>query len=84
MQTKQEIYKLQEQLKKLNSPFIKIFTEKLEELEIKRNLIFAYTQQDFNNIALYNRKLFGEFDDELLKIAKEKVFTIKADNQKLL
>ncbi|MEI6119040.1 MAG: hypothetical protein WCP92_07705 [bacterium] len=33
----------------------------------------AYSKQDFENIALYNRKLFGEFDDELLKISKEKI-----------
>ncbi|MFA6255697.1 MAG: tyrosine/phenylalanine carboxypeptidase domain-containing protein [Candidatus Absconditabacterales bacterium] len=84
IQTKEEIIKLQEQLKKLKSVFKNVFLEKLEELELRRNLILAYSKQDFDNIALYNRKLFGEFDDELLKIAKEKVFSIKEDNQKLL
>jgi hypothetical protein len=47
-------------------------------------LILAYSKQDFENIALYNKRLFGEFDEELLKIAKEKVFSLKEDNQKLL
>ncbi len=83
-QTKNEIIKIQEHLLKLKSPFTKIFLDKLEELETRRNLILAYTQQNFENIALYNKKLFGEFDDELLKIAKEKVLTLKEDNQKLL
>jgi hypothetical protein len=84
IQTKEEITKLQEQLNKLQSKFKDLFLEKLEELELRRNLILAYSKQDFDNIALYNRKLFGEFDDELLKIAKEKVFALKEDNQKLL
>lgn len=73
IQTKEDIYKLKEQLKKLHSPLTKLFIEKLEELEVRRNLILAYTRQDFDNIALYNKKLYGEFDDELLKIAKAKI-----------
>ncbi len=84
MQTKEEIIKLQEQLYKLKSPFIKIFLEKLEELELKRNLVIAYCKQDFENIALYNRKIFGDFDEDLLRTAKEKVFGLNEDNQKLL
>ncbi len=84
IQAKDEISKLQEQLNKLTSWFKKLFLEKLEELETRRNLILAYSKQDFDAIALYNRKLFGDFDDELLKISKEKVFALKEDNQKLL
>ncbi|MEI6671830.1 MAG: hypothetical protein WCL02_00220 [bacterium] len=84
IQTKEEIHKLQEQLKKLKSPFTQLFLTKLEELELRRNLILAYTKQDFDTIAIYNRKLFGEFDDELLKISKQKVFALNEDNEKLL
>jgi hypothetical protein len=84
MQTKDEIVKLQEQLSKLTSGFKQLFIDKLEELETRRNLILAYSRQDFDTIAVYNRKLFGEFDNELLKIAREKIFTTKEDNQKLL
>ena len=73
IQTKDEIVKLQEQLNKLKSWFAKLFINKLEELELRRNLILAYSKQDFENIAAYNRKLFGEFDNELLKLSKEKV-----------
>jgi hypothetical protein len=81
---KHEIDKLQKQLNRLQSPFKKIFLEKLEELELRRKLILAYSKQDFKNIALYNRELFGEFDDKFLKLSKEKVFSLKEDNQKIL
>jgi len=84
LQTKEEIYKLKEQLAKLKSWFAQLFVEKLEELDIRTNLIIAYSKQDFDNIALYNRKLFGDFDEELLKISREKVFSLKEDNQKIL
>lgn len=84
IQTAHDIEKIQKQLQKFKSPFKQLFVEKLEELEDRRKLILAYTKQDFENIALYNKKLFGEFDEELLKIAKEKVFSLQEDNQKLL
>ena len=73
IESEHEINKLQKQLSKLQSPFKQLFVEKLEELETRRKLILAYSNQDFENIALYNRELFGEFDDKLLKIAKEKI-----------
>jgi len=73
IETAKEIEALQVQLEKLKSPFKKLFVEKLEELELRRHLILAYVKQDFENIALYNTKLFGEFDNELLKVAKSKV-----------
>ena len=73
VEAKNEIEKLQKQLAKLKSPFATLFVDKLEELELRRNLILAYSKQDFENIALYNRKLFGDFDEELLKLAKGKV-----------
>ena len=84
LETKNEIEKLQKQIFKLKSPFAQLFIDKLDELENRRNLILAYSKQDFKNIALYNKKLFGEFDEELLKVAKEKVFSLNEDNQKLL
>ena len=83
-ETIHEIEKLHDQLQKLKSPFKQLFIEKLEELKNRRNLIVAYSKQDFENIAIYNKKLFGDFNEELLQIAKEKVFSLKEDNQKLL
>jgi len=76
-QIEEEIKKIYKQLTTLKSPFTKLFIEKLEELELRRNLILAYSKQDFENIALYNTKIFGEFDDELLKVAKEKILDRK-------
>ena len=73
IQTKDDIEKLQTHLTKLKSPLKQLFIEKLNELELRRNLILAYSKQDFENIVLYNTKLFGKFDEELLKIAKNKV-----------
>lgn len=84
IQIHEDIKKIQKQLSKLKSPFAQLFVEKLEELENRRNLILAYTKQDFENMILYNKKLFGEFDEELLKTAKEKIFALHEDNQKLL
>ncbi len=84
LQTRDEMIKLQEQLNKLKSPFKQLFLEKLEELELRRNLILAYSKQDLHNIAVYNKKLFWEFDDELIKSAKERVFALNEDNEKLL
>lgn len=84
LEIKNEIEKLQKQLTRFKSPFAKLFVDKLEELENRRNLIIAYSKQDFEYIAVYNKKLFGEFDDELLKTAKEKVFNLKENNQKIL
>lgn len=81
---KEDISRLREQLVKLESSFKELFLEKLEELEIRRNLVLAYSKQDFGNIAVYNRKLYGDFDDDLLKISKEKVFALKEDNEELL
>ena len=83
-ETIHEIEKLYDQLQKLKSLFKQLFIEKLEELKNRRNLIVAYSKQDFENIAIYNKKLFGDFNEELLQIAKEKVFSLKEDNQKLL
>jgi len=84
IQVKDEIIKLQEQLHKFKSWFVQLFLTKLEELETKRCLILAYTKQDFDAISLYNRQLFGGFDNDLLKTSKEKVFALKEDNEKLL
>ena len=73
IQIKEEIDKLKVQLEKFKSPFKQLFVDKLEELELRRNLILAYSKQDFDNIALYNKKLFSDFNEDLMKLSKEKV-----------
>lgn len=71
-----ELNSFQDQLKKsyLKSPFLQLFKEKCEELQHRARLLKAYTQQDFAMIEKENIALFGDFDSELLALAKEKVF----------
>jgi hypothetical protein len=56
----------------LKSPLIKLFSEKLDELFIRLDLLRAYKHQDFAKIETGNRLLWGDFDEELIKISKEK------------
>jgi len=84
LETKIELEKLQEKTNKLQSPMKNLFLEKADELTNKLELIKAYTKQDFKNIWAYNKKLFGCFDDNLLKISKEKSFFHKENNQNIL
>jgi hypothetical protein len=70
--------------KELKSEFKKIFEEKLDELFNRLYLLKAYKKQDFENIELYNKKIFGEFDEELLKISKEKIFSNINNNKESL
>lgn len=84
LEIKNDIEKLQWKVSKLKSPMKNLFLEKADELINKQNLLQAYIKQDFNNIAIYNDKLFGEFNKNLLKISKEKVFSQKESNQELL
>lgn len=84
LETKIELEKLQERTDKIQSPMKHLFLEKIDELLNKQNLLQAYIKQDFKNIALYNEKLFWWFDEDLLKLSKEKVFSQKENNQELL
>ncbi|MBU0626809.1 hypothetical protein KKH82_05325 [Patescibacteria group bacterium] len=59
----------------LKSEFKKLFEEKVLELFDRLYLLKAYKRQDFDDILVYNKKLFGDFDEELLKISKEKIFS---------
>lgn len=54
------------------SEFSKLFSEKLDELEVKIKLIRAYKDQDFAKINKYNVKLFWDIDDELLELSEKK------------
>ncbi|MFA5747980.1 MAG: tyrosine/phenylalanine carboxypeptidase domain-containing protein [Candidatus Absconditabacterales bacterium] len=59
----------------IKSDFKKLFVEKVDELYDRLNLIKACKKQDFDNILKYNINIFGNFDNELLKTAKEKIFS---------
>lgn len=57
----------------LQSWFARLFKEKIEEIIIKNNLIKAYKSQDFQLIQQKNLELFGEFDEWLVALSKEKM-----------
>ena len=80
-----EVKKMQQRLKELKqvkeqcvsgnlkSPVLKLFDEKVDELFVRHQLLTAYIKQDFWGIEEGNRLLRGDFDEELLKLSKEKI-----------
>ena len=60
----------------LHSELLDLFKEKLEESEIKLNLIKAYKKQDFKLIGKYNTLLYGSVNEELLTLAKTKIWPV--------
>jgi hypothetical protein len=73
-QRKEELHQLKESCTNgtLRSPLVKLFDEKLNELFIRRDLLAAYKHQDFAKIDEGNKRLWGNFDEELIKLSKEK------------
>ena len=81
--TYKSLHTLTEQIKELDikyrqkeyfdSSFANLFFEKLDEMQLKINLIKAYKKQNFWLIDRYNRVLFGEIDKKLLQISKDKI-----------
>ena len=55
----------------LKSPFANLRYNKLEEANTILKLIRAYSKQDYEKIAKGNKKLFGNFDKNLLKVSKQ-------------
>ncbi len=79
-----ELQAFREQLEKsyLKSQLLNLFKEKAEELDHRAKLLKAYTEQDFATIEKENIALFGDFDPELLKISKEKLFSSDHNTEK--
>jgi hypothetical protein len=71
--TSDDLRKIKSKTNKLESDMKQLFLEKIDELSNRLLLIKAYKEQDFKDIELYNEKLFGAFDDESLRISKEKL-----------
>jgi hypothetical protein len=73
-QRKDELHQLKETCTNgsLKSPLIKLFEEKVDELFIRRDLLKAYKNQNFAEIESGNQRLWGEFDEDLIKLSKEK------------
>lgn len=81
--TYKELHSITDQIKELDikyrekeyfdSSFANLFFEKLDEMEIKINLIKAYKKQNFWLIDRYNKILFWEIDKKLLQLSHEKI-----------
>ena len=73
-QRKDELKQLKETCSKktLKSPLIKLFEEKLDELFVRHQLLEAYSKQDIQGIEQGNQALWGDFDEALIKLSKEK------------
>lgn len=50
-----------------------LLSEKLDELEIKKDLLLAYIAQDAKAIDKFNGQLYGEIDPELIELSKRKL-----------
>lgn len=61
----------------LKSPLVKLFNEKVDELLIRHQLLDAYIKQDISGIEEGNRLLWWEFDEDLVKLSKEKLGEIE-------
>ncbi|MDR0369260.1 MAG: hypothetical protein LBH96_01660 [Candidatus Peribacteria bacterium] len=74
-QWKDELLQLKEECnnKTLKSPLVKLFAEKVDELLIRHQLLDAYIKQDIGEIEKGNKLLRGDFDEELVKLSKEKI-----------
>jgi hypothetical protein len=74
-QWKDELFQVKEACTNgsLKSPLVKLFDEKVDELFVRHQLLQAYSKQDFAGIEEGNRLLRGDFDEELVKLSKDKV-----------
>lgn len=50
-----------------------LFSEKLDELEVKKDLLRAYSNQDFAAIDKYNSLLFWDIEPQLVELSKRKL-----------
>ncbi len=64
----------------LKSEFARIFSEKLDEISNRLNLIKAYKLQNFEDIAKFNTRLFKPFDENLIKKAETKLLSLANEN----
>lgn len=65
----------------LQSDFAKLFSEKIDELHKKLTLIQAYKKQNFPSILQANKALYGELDEELLKLSHEKILLAEPNDR---
>ena len=67
-----------------NENFSCLFNNKIDELLYRIKLILAYKNTDYDNILLFNEKIYGELDQELISLSKNKIFEWKLEDKSLL
>jgi hypothetical protein len=74
-QWKDELLQIKENCssKSLKSPLVRLFDEKVDELLVRHQLLESYIKQDIGGIEAGNRRLWGDFDEELVKLSKTKI-----------
>ncbi len=84
---KQKIEFIEKQIEWSTSKIFSLYKEKLDEFNIKLLLLKAYSDQDFDNIAYYNNKLFWEIDPKIVVFAEKKLmedYMIPESKKKIL
>ncbi len=76
--------KIENRTNKIESPMRQLFLDKIDELHNRFFLIKWYIDQNLENIDIYNKKIFWDFDEDLLIKSKEKVFSPNESSQELL
>jgi len=71
--------------KTYKSEIIHLFREKFEEIKVKFLLAKAYKEQKFNDIEKYNKLMYGDMDEDIYNISREKtLLSSRDDNKELL
>ena len=83
---KEDLLRIKDELNsnKIQSQIKILFSEKIEELFLRLNLIKSYKKKDYKDAFFYNEKLFWKVDKKLYDISKEKILNHdKQDNESL-
>jgi len=69
---------------KHNNSISKLFSEKIQELLYRIQLVLSYKNKNFKNILFYNEKIFWTIDKNLMSYSKNKIFEWKIEDKSLL
>ena len=64
--------------------FSSLFSSKIEELLYRINLIMAYKKEDYDNVLIFNEKLYWKLDKNLVDLSKNKIFEWKPEDKAML
>lgn len=67
-----------------NENFSRLFDSKIEELLYRINLIRAYKKESYDDVLIYNEKIYWKLDEQLINMSKNKIFEWKLEDKSLL